>query len=105
MTVEADGFVGHERARAVFRLGGGAERPSVCLFGSGAASAAFAGVLGRTFGAGAWTVEQGVEMGRPSRIAIAAEVLDGTVGRVQVGGGAVRIGHGTLTLPPAVMEG
>ena len=46
-----------------------------------------------------FTIDQGVEMGRPSRIHIAiASDAAGQITRVQVGGQAVLMAQGTLTL-------
>ena len=47
-----------------------------------------------------WVIEQGIEMGRPSRIEAEADVRDGRATAVRVGGRAVAVGRGTLTLPP-----
>jgi len=41
---------------------------------------------------------QGVKMGRPSRIHISIDVLDERIRQVQVGGQAVLVGEGTVTL-------
>ncbi len=69
---------------------------------TGAAAAAFAGVLeaGSPPGDGtlAWTVEQGVEMGRPSLLRIEADRAGGRLVAVRVGGASVRVGEGTLRL-------
>ncbi|HEX6912752.1 MAG TPA: PhzF family phenazine biosynthesis protein [Longimicrobium sp.] len=46
-----------------------------------------------------WTVEQGVEMGRPSRLHVEADVRGGALAAVRVGGGAVLVGEGEMTLP------
>lgn len=42
-------------------------------------------------------VEQGIEMGRPSRIHLHLEVRNGGIGRARIGGDAVRLAEGTLT--------
>lgn len=63
---------------------------------TGSAAAAFAGYLATTDGTHAWTIAQGVDMGRPSRISIAADRVSGVVTAVRVGGTAVRMGEGTL---------
>lgn len=72
---------------------------------TGAAATALAGYLGElddtADGTLRWTVEQGVEMGRPSRLELEVEKAGGRVTAVHVGGSAVRVGQGTLTLPPA----
>lgn len=49
-------------------------------------------------GAFAWTIEQGVEMGRPSRLAIAADKRGGAVAAIRVGGASVRLGAGELVV-------
>ncbi|MBI1393371.1 MAG: PhzF family phenazine biosynthesis isomerase [Alphaproteobacteria bacterium] len=46
----------------------------------------------------AWTVEQGVEMGRPSLIRLAFDVSAGSVGVVAVSGAAIRMQAGELHL-------
>ncbi len=46
-----------------------------------------------------WTVEQGVEMGRPSVLHVEADVDGGAVTAVRVGGAAVRVADGTLEIP------
>ena len=68
---------------------------------TGAAAAALGGYLSQGAGAGThrWTVEQGVEMGRPSRIELEADVADGRVAAVRVGGSAVRVSEGTMEIP------
>lgn len=43
-----------------------------------------------------WTVHQGAEMGRPSRLDISADKHDGRVAAVRVGGHAVRVMQGHL---------
>ncbi len=43
--------------------------------------------------------EQGVEMGRPSRLIIEAEIENGQATLIQVGGHCVIIGQGSVTLP------
>jgi trans-2,3-dihydro-3-hydroxyanthranilate isomerase len=48
-----------------------------------------------------WTVEQGVEMGRPSRLHVEADVRGGALAAVRVGGAAVLVGEGEMTLPDA----
>lgn len=45
-----------------------------------------------------WTLLQGVEMGRPSRLQIRAEKRDGRIIAVKVGGQSVRIASGALSL-------
>jgi trans-2,3-dihydro-3-hydroxyanthranilate isomerase len=48
-----------------------------------------------------WVIEQGVEMGRPSRLHLEADVLGGALTAVRVGGAAVRVSEGEMMLPDA----
>lgn len=68
---------------------------------TGSAAAAFAGYLARRAtqknGTLRWTIEQGFEMGRPSIIYLEADLANGEVTAVRVGGTAVRMGEGVLT--------
>lgn len=70
---------------------------------TGAAAVAFAGLLGardpRPEGVLAWTLEQGIEMGRPSRLEIEAVKRGGEVVATRVGGGAVAISRGEMEVP------
>jgi trans-2,3-dihydro-3-hydroxyanthranilate isomerase len=70
---------------------------------TGGAATALAGLLAArdatTNGTWSWTVLQGVEMGRPSRIMIEADVLDRRVAQVRVGGAAVPVSEGEMTIP------
>ncbi len=43
--------------------------------------------------------EQGLEMGRPSKIIAEAEIVDGKARNITVGGGCVLVGTGTITIP------
>jgi trans-2,3-dihydro-3-hydroxyanthranilate isomerase len=43
-------------------------------------------------------IEQGYEMERPSQIALTMEVDQGKLGNVRIGGHAVRVSEGKLTL-------
>lgn len=67
-----------------------------------ATGSAVAGLLGAIVhfdqpqGASAWWIEQGIEMGRPSRIRLDAEVVNGEVRAARIGGHAVKIAEGTL---------
>ena len=85
------------RARMFAPAMGIAEDPA-----TGGAAAAFAGYLAwRVADRDAtlrWTVEQGVEMRRPSRLVLTAIKSDGRVREVRVGGTSVRIGEGVLRL-------
>lgn len=69
---------------------------------TGSAAAALAGYLGKRApgdGEFAWRIKQGVEMGRPSLIEAEAAVREGAVAAVRVGGTAVSVSRGTLTIP------
>jgi trans-2,3-dihydro-3-hydroxyanthranilate isomerase len=67
---------------------------------TGGAAAAFAGYLAARepskTGTHRWVVEQGFEMGRPSILHVEADVSQGSVTAVRVGGTAVRMSEGTL---------
>lgn len=69
---------------------------------TGSAAAAFGGWLAmkdpRADGTFAWTIDQGIEMGRPSRIDVGADKVGGMVTAVRVGGRAVLMSEGTLRL-------
>jgi trans-2,3-dihydro-3-hydroxyanthranilate isomerase len=62
-----------------------------------------AGVLGERQAARAgtftWSIDQGVAMGRPSRLEAIAEKRDGKVVRIKVGGKTVIGAEGTLDGP------
>lgn len=70
---------------------------------TGAAAAALAGYLGlhdpAAEGLVQWTIEQGVEMGRPSLLKVQAEARQGQIVTVRVGGQAVLVSEGTLQAP------
>jgi trans-2,3-dihydro-3-hydroxyanthranilate isomerase len=69
---------------------------------TGSANAALAGYLAaRTPREGTlrWEVAQGVEMGRPSRLSIAADKWQGGITAVRVGGASVVMAQGTMTVP------
>ena len=67
---------------------------------TGSAIAAFGGWLAmkdsRAAGDFAWTIEQGVEMGRPSRLEVKVAKMAGAVTSVRVAGQAVFVGEGVL---------
>ena len=66
---------------------------------TGGAAAAFAGYLWhRNGGPGKWVIAQGVEMGRPSELHVEANGDAGQLTSVRVGGSAVRVSHGTMTI-------
>jgi trans-2,3-dihydro-3-hydroxyanthranilate isomerase len=49
---------------------------------------------------GAYTIRQGVEMGRPSTLHGRVEAAAGTASLCEVGGGVVSAAAGTLAVPP-----
>jgi len=69
---------------------------------TGAAAAAFVGFLADrqkpADGAQRWTLSQGTELGRPSRIEIGADILDGELTAARVGGTAVLMSRGVFEL-------
>ncbi len=70
---------------------------------TGSAAAALGGYLsradGRQEGSLSWTVEQGLEMGRPSILYVEADRTAGATSAVRVGGSAVAVSRGTMTVP------
>lgn len=83
------------RARMFSTPGGVREDPA-----TGSAAAALAGHLAQNKGVGRWRwqIEQGIEMGRPSRILADAESTEDDLS-IRIGGEAVIVGSGTLHLP------
>ncbi len=83
------------RARMFAPLLGVPEDP-----GTGSAVAALAGYLAAnerlSDGRHNWRIEQGFEMGRPSIIELEADIRDGIVYTVRVGGNAVIVSEGEL---------
>ena len=67
---------------------------------TGSAAAAFAAYLAmresQLNGSWQWIIEQGVEMGRPSFLKVAADKEDGAVKEIRVGGTSVIVTAGTL---------
>jgi len=70
---------------------------------TGSAAAALGGLLAGLEAAGegrfTWTLTQGVEMGRPSRLDVEADKRGGEVTAVRVAGNAVIVADGTIELP------
>lgn len=70
---------------------------------TGSAAVALAGVLaarrGESEGGFGWRIDQGVAMGRPSRIEARAEKRAGRVVRIRVGGATRIVGEGTMEVP------
>ncbi|MGZ8994614.1 MAG: PhzF family phenazine biosynthesis protein [Burkholderiaceae bacterium] len=71
---------------------------------TGSAASALAGWLVQhapdPSGTRCWTVLQGESVGRPSRIEVEADVRDGAVKAVRVGGASVMVSEGILKLSP-----
>jgi trans-2,3-dihydro-3-hydroxyanthranilate isomerase len=67
---------------------------------TGAAATALAGYLvardARRDGTLAWAIDQGVEMGRPSRINLEADLAGGAIRAVRVSGSAVMVSSGEI---------
>lgn len=70
---------------------------------TGSAAAALGGYLanldGRGSGSLSWTVEQGIEIGRPSTIYVEADRSAEATTAIRVGGGAVFVSRGTMVVP------
>jgi len=70
---------------------------------TGSAAAALGAYLaaadGRADGSLRWVVEQGLEIDRPSRLVVEADRTGGETTAVRVGGDAVLVSRGTLSLP------
>ncbi|MGH8444926.1 MAG: PhzF family phenazine biosynthesis protein [Solimonas sp.] len=92
--IYARGYEGELRARMFAPDMGIAEDPA-----TGSAAAALAGALGseaQADGTYVWVLHQGVEMGRPSVLHIAADRSGGSVTAVRVGGHSVLMSDGSL---------
>ena len=89
------------RARMFAPAMGIAEDPA-----TGAAASALPGYLapspGKARGTYCWTVRQGVEMRRPSRLDVEADLSDGKVIAVRVGGRSVLVSHGEMQVPASI---
>ena len=103
-------------ASEVFVFAPGGERPGTAFHArmfapglnvpedpaTGSANAALAGYLAardpRRDGLLTWQVEQGFEMGRPSIIEVEADVANGQVTAVRVGGASVLVAEGTMAI-------
>lgn len=96
-TRETVGHSHHFSARMFWPGGGIDEDPA-----TGSAAAAFAGVIhrfdGMPDGDHEFIIEQGYEMGRPSKIRLECTAESGQLQRVRIGGHAVKIAEGILDL-------
>lgn len=95
VSLDAEGDGVDARVRMFAPGSGVAEDPA-----TGSAAAALGGYLseadGRAAGTLTWTLEQGLEVGRPSRLYVEADRADGRTTAVRVGGGAVEVSRGTM---------
>lgn len=96
LDAEGEGVDAHVR---MFAPGSGvSEDPA-----TGSAAAALGGYLskadGREEGSLSWTLEQGLEIGRPSLLYVEADRAGGRTTAVRVGGAAVAVSRGTMTIP------
>lgn len=69
---------------------------------TGSAAASFGGFLAaresKAAGTFTWTIDQGIEMGRPSHLTVNVDKANGAVSAVRVAGQAILIGEGALAL-------
>ena len=69
---------------------------------TGSAAAAFAGVIQRfdrpPGGGHRYDIEQGLEMGRPSRIVLELDIDGAAIDAVRIGGDAIVVAEGTLAV-------
>lgn len=93
--MEAEGEEADIRVRMFAPGSGVAEDPA-----TGSAAAALGGYLSKLDasedGSLSWTVEQGIEMDRPSLIYVEADRSYGTTSAVRVGGRAILVSSGTM---------
>ena len=70
---------------------------------TGSAAAALGGYLsaadGHKNGRLTWTIEQGLEVGRPSLLYVEVDRLGGEITAVRVGGHVIAVSQGTMTVP------
>jgi len=96
--MEAEGDRADIRVR-MFAPGSGVDEDPA----TGSAAAALGGYLsavdGCEEGSLSWTVEQGIEMGRPSLIYVEVDRSSGATSAVRVGGRAVLVSSGTMRIP------
>lgn len=97
--VDWDAEVRHARVRMFAGDLGSAEDPAT---GSAALALGARLVARGDFpdGTQTFTVEQGVDMGRPSRLTVTCDIAQGVVERLQVTGGAVLVSEGRIAIPP-----
>ncbi len=73
---------------------------------TGAATTALAGYLAplgtEPSGTVNWLVDQGVEMGRPSRLEVEVDLSESVVTGIRVSGSSVLVSHGEMEIPESV---
>ncbi len=73
---------------------------------TGSAAAVFGGYLATrndaVDGTLKWTLEQGIEMGRPSTLYVQADKKDGNLTAIRVGGHAVQVSRGEIEIPQPI---
>jgi trans-2,3-dihydro-3-hydroxyanthranilate isomerase len=98
--LEAEGEQADVRVRMFAPGSGVPEDPA-----TGSAAAALGGYLaaldGRASGTLRWVAEQGIEMGRPSLLYVEADRAGGVTTAIRVGGYAVAVSEGVMTVPDA----
>ena len=97
--MQAEGGAADIRVRMFAPGSGVPEDPA-----TGSAAAALGGYLSKMDAGNdnslSWTIEQGIEMGRPSLIYLETVRAGGSTSAVRVGGKAVRVSSGTMRIPP-----
>jgi trans-2,3-dihydro-3-hydroxyanthranilate isomerase len=96
--VAGDASARHARAR---RFAGDIGSPEDPATGSAALALAARLVAEGEFadGRSTFTIDQGVEIGRPSRLSVMCDVVAGQAERLQVSGGAVLVSQGVISVP------
>ncbi|HEX4903116.1 MAG TPA: PhzF family phenazine biosynthesis protein, partial [Acidimicrobiales bacterium] len=94
-----DGVRGERWRARMFGPGLGVVEDPATGSAAAAACAYLAGAAAEARLEEGWTIEQGVEMGRPSEIRVTPVRRAGELVAVRVGGRAVRVGEGRLTIP------
>ncbi len=92
----AEGADAHLHARCFAPLEGVAEDPAT---GSAAGACGVYLAAHRRLPAPSFVIEQGIEMGRPSRIEVSVEGDATTIGAVRVGGQVAPVARGSLRIP------
>jgi len=96
MDAEGDGVDVHVR---MYAPGSGVPEDPATGSAAAALGGYLSGVDGRDEASLSWTVEQGLEIGRPSLLYVEADRSGGATSAVRVGGSAVPVARGTMTVP------